>query len=502
MRLYRLLERHGRLKKRMYPWFDEPAVGFPMKYDGWNWDPAEREWVEADVAEVEVEVQVPAYPKPEETPRPARPLDVPGWYWNGRAGVWEERPMPLERVQQEMERPLAPVGAPHEEDPVRVPGWQWSDSMQEWVKVPVSRRDIAEGRERVPEPRYAPRPELSWRVDGWVWSSTQLKWNESPMPLEWVEVEQERGPKPERPPDLGVPIEAKGWTWSIEFKLWVANTFETAKAIFTPPRSLPPGVNLASVFPADPYFEKSVEMARRLVELGRWDILANGDAYFKLVAQTHKLCPAAKYPHLIAEGVFEARAVMHAKRVWLSSQEAWQMRINALAPKAPDYFGTAGAVLLLGTFCALTGYLIGSIMERLAFVDEDHFVLDEPLDSYLLGPDNWMYSRHIGTSLGGQQFYSQCEDIGTEYHRHKRQRGKFGVDVIDFLGGFLETGFQFPYWVKYVWDYWLIEYIGMLESRGEGFYALKKADYNYKTLRPSGWSAPVSEWCQDFHYYL
>ncbi len=480
MRLYRLLERHGQLKKRMYPWFEAPAVGFPMKYDGWNWDPAIREWVEADVGEVEVEVQVPAYPKPDEPPRLAQPLDVLGWHWNGRVEVWEESPMPLKRVQQEMERPLAPVGPPPEADPVRVSGWQWSDPMQEWFECPLTRQETAEGKERVPRPRYAPRPELSWRVDGWVWSSVRKKWEESPMPSEWVEVEQERGPKPERPPDTGVPTKAKGWTWSIEFKLWVADTFETAKAIFTPPRSLPPNVDeemVARLFPSEQ------------------DFISYCDKFMKAGM------PPAERQRVSLILREEVRRLLRAKSAKMN-ESFWKSALGGLSPQLQDKIEVVGIYGVLFILTTITGLVIGNILSRLLTPDTDHFILVAPPNTYLLGPDNWMYSRHIGTSLGGRPFYSECEDIGTEYTRHKRARWSGEPDIIDFLGGFLETGFQFPYWVKYLWSYWLVEYIGVLESAGPNFHKLKKPIYDPAARLPIGWSAPVSEWCKDFHYYL
>ena len=363
-----------------------------MKYDGWNWDPAIREWVETDVGEVEVEVQIPAYPKPDEPPRPAQPLDVPGWYWNGRAGVWEE--------------------------------------------IPLTPQEISEDVERGSMPEYVPGP--------------------------------------------AEPTKAEGWTWSIEFKLWVADTFETAKAIFTPPRSLPPNVTQAMVEGIYPYADISRKATEMFVGMG----MSQHDA------------------HQLGVTVIERLRNMMTAATRGAQAARWQGATRSLAVQMGDKFeviGVYGAIFIITT---VTGLLIGNILSRLLTPDTDYFILVAPPNTYLLGPDWWLYSRHIGTSLGGRPFYSECEIIGTEYTRHKRGRWSGEPDTIDFLGGFLETGFQFPYWVKYLWSYWLVEYIGVLESAGPNFHKLKKPIYDPAARLPIGWSAPVSEWCQDFHYYL
>lgn len=475
-----MLERHGQLKKRMYPWFEAPAVGFPMKYAGWVWDPSEREWVKTSIPMITVEVQVPAYPRPEEPPRPAQPLDVPGWYWNGRAEVWEEAEMPLKRVQQEMERPLAPVGPPGSAQPLDVPGWYWNGRAGVWEEIPLMPQEIAEDVIVGPKPKSKPGEEISWHVDGWVWSSVRERWEESPMPLEWVEVEQERGPKPERPPDTGVPTKAKGWTWSIEFKLWVANVFETAKAIFEPPPTLPPGIRVAGGPPIFPTDAQYIIIFRQLMDGGMtWD---QANMWVDMMRKSWtELALAKQMPALI--------------KLWNEVPE----KIYHDIPSPPFLLGSLVGLYL---FAAGVGTLIGLVLDSWLTPDVGHGILVAPPNTYLLGPDNWMYSRHIGTSLGGRPFYSECEDIGTEYTRHKRARWSGEPDIIDFLGGFLETGYVFPYWVKYLWSHWLVEYVGMLESSGASFYRLKKPDYDPAARLPIGWSAPESEWCQDFHYYL
>lgn len=390
-----------------------------------------------------------------------------------------------------------PAGAP-----VRYNGWVWDPKIGEFVRDQVERINVEVKVPKYPKPTQEPRTEQTLYEPGWYWNGRARVWEEIPLTPQEISEGIERGTKPAWPPGTEVPDTVEGWSWEYETKEWVATIVVGQRIGFEPPRSLPPNVDLATVFPADPYFEVSVRTAEVLVAAGRWDILENGDAYFKLVAQVHKLSPTAKYPHLIAEGVFDARYIMHAKRNWLASQEAWQMRVNALGPKAPDYFGATIGIVFLGIVTALTGYLIGSILERITFPPEGDFTLVEPYRMYLLGPDNWSYSRLIGRTVRGRTYYSSCEDIGTEYVRHKRQRGKFGIDVIDFPGGFVETGYKFPYWIKYTWSHWALQYIGMLESVSTRFYRLKKADVDPHATMRGPWMLPEEDWCGDLHHYL
>lgn len=329
---------------------------------------------------------------------------------------------------------------------------------QNWQRVPLTRREASQGIQPSPMPAYIPV-------------------------------------------EAGI-TEVQGWSWYREQQRWVATIVMGQSIGFTPPRSLPPGVDLASVFPADPYFLLAFETAQKLVETGRWDILQQGDAFFKLVYEVHRLAPDAKYPVSIAEGMFEARYIMHAKRVWLASEEAWRMRISALdtAKFEGAAVGVGAAILFIVT--ALTGFLIGTIMERLTFPEDPEDVFDVPRNNYLVGPDDWRYSKHIGSSRKGIQYYSACEGIGTEYVRFKRGLRKGYIDVIDFPGGFVETGYQFPYWVKYTWSHWQLEYVGMLYSVGAEIYALKEADQDVGVRYMIGFILPAEEWCSDFHYYL
>lgn len=182
----------------MYPFFDAPAAGRPMKYVGWEWDPKAGEWVESRVREIEIEVPVTRYPKPKKPPQPWQPLDVPGWKWNGREGIWEERPMPYEIVWVTPPRPPKPKEWPSRTQPAEVPGWRYSYMYEVWEKIPMEQVQEKVQMERTPMPKYPPGSEQLSVVEGWSWSEARRE--------------------------------------------WVATIVVAEKVGFRPPRSLPPGV--------------------------------------------------------------------------------------------------------------------------------------------------------------------------------------------------------------------------------------------------------------------
>ncbi|GAH45606.1 unnamed protein product [marine sediment metagenome] len=92
--------------------------------------------------------------------------------------------------------------------------------------------------------------------------------------------------------------------------------------------------------------------------------------------------------------------------------------------------------------------------------------------------------------------------IGAEWVRYKRAGKGEKYDIIDFPGGFVEEGFVFPYFVKYTWSHWVLEYVGMLFSVSGNLFALKKADDDWYAGLPAGVTVDYEHWCKDFHYYL
>lgn len=392
MRLYWLNSRVGAKTKGLTPWFRAPVPGAPVRYDGWVWDPAVKEWVKTRISKIEIEVEVPRYPKPLEDPRPAQPIYVPGWYWYGRPQVWSE--------------------------------------------IPLTFQELSDGLERGPMPKYPPGPPGPGEVEGWSWSETTSQ--------------------------------------------WVATILVAEKVGFTPPRSFPPMVDRAAVHLVMSMTEQHAIFIKSLIDMG-------------LTQTEAKRIGSAMvdgFWNMSRSAITKHRAVLYADS-FLPKAVAQSDKLEAL--------GVYGAIIAL---TVIVGLLIGSIMERLAFPEDEFWPQFEPAGTYLMGPDNWVYSRFIGRSAEGQPYYSVCEGIGTEFVRHKRGVSKGDEDIIDFPGGFLETGYAFPWFVKFVWRFWTLEYIGMLEPIGGDWYVLKKGNSDPYARGRVGVIKPRAQWCEDFHWYL
>lgn len=431
-----MISRTGRLKKRLYPWFEPPAAGLPRRYAGWVWDPAEKEWVHAAVEAVTITLDVPKYPMPSHLPRPAQPLYVEGWYWNGRAGVWEETTMPFEDVLVFPERGPMPEAVPSRAQPAEVPGWRFSFTNLVWEEIPMVPYTEMQEKDRGPMPKYIPGPERPSEVEGWSWFADEFK--------------------------------------------WVATIVMAEKVGFTPPRSLPPEVDEAMIFATVPLVEQYQHMYDNLIKSGLEPHQARKVA--TIAGEYMIALMKAKYPELAAKpwsGV--TREVAAAQQVMLQEYKL---------------------IGLLYLVAAITGALIGTILRRLAIPDEDFVQIGGGDNVYLLGPDNWLYSREVATSSSGRRYFSACDGIGAGYSRHKRGHGVGQIDIIDFPGGFVETGYQFPYWIKYTWEYWELAYVGMLASVGADLYVLKVGKYYEETAEVPVSPLLFQQWCSGFRFYL
>lgn len=436
MRLYKLISRVGKRKKRLWPWFDPPAAEAPMKYYGWVWDPEKEDWIKKQVKKVKTVVNEPKYPKPTEKPRPEQTLYEPGWYWNGRSGVWEE--------------------------------------------IPLTPQELSEG--------------------------------------------LERGPKPEWPPGHAYPEDVLGWHWDWEYEEWCAVIYGERITEFEVPQPLPPditeeqvrqlayvGVDLDKIIQVmdqpwlPPVLMTNYELRQLMMMLEKsgYSRLGAAEVLSKYQMLT-KAMPAEQIQKVWSQA---AQSII---RTWRRShqintsvgQRMWAEGVAKHFGMKPDptlrWF--VAAALMWGAACF--GISLGNLLESLVTPEEELCTLKEDKWNYLLGPGNWEYSRLIGRTIRGRTYYSKCMGIGTEYVRHKRQRGKIGYDVIDFPGGFVETGYKFPHYVKYNWSHWALQYIGMLESVSVSFYRLKKADVDpYATMR-GHWMLPVEDWCKGFDWYL
>lgn len=406
--------RVGQKKQRLWPWFEPPAAGAPMKYVGWSWDPALREWIKTEVPEIEVEIQIPAHLMPTEPPKPAQPIYVPGWYWYGRT--------------------------------------------QEWGEIPLTPIEIDQGLVRPPKPEYVPGP--------------------------------------------GQPYEVQGWSWFEEGEYWVATELTAVPVGWRPPPTLPPDVDLSKINFAGPMADLELQMTKWAMAQG----LPWGEAH---AFSKRAMEDFAGWGKNMTKAVYQALMQKYAVSLWdkigyYTTHPPYQPVRVPIAQKYAEQAAGHQATLLavLYAAAALVGITIGVILDGLVTPDVEEFTLTARANTYLLGPEDWKYSRHIDATPERRPIYVECSEIGTEYVRFRRGKGKGWRDIIDFPGGFLEEGYQFPYYVKYVWSYWVLEYVGMLYSILPIFYALKKGDMDLSARFGHGLTLPREEWCANFHWYL
>ena len=432
MRLYSLVSRHGRVKRGFFPWFAPPDPGATMRYHGWRWDPEKREWVQTEVHSISLSYTVEPEPKPTEPPRPFQTDEVEGWEWSEIYEVWEEREMP------------------------KIEKWHYPGELP-WPRKPT----------------WMPSRTLPAEVKGWKYIFERAIWEK----VAYCDVYQEfRPPQPKYPPGPAEETEVLGWSWSWHYKEWLKVMYAEEIVEATPPRTLPPGLTVEALIADDPYFIQEMAAATALARAGNWSALQSGNAFFKLVADVHFKFPHVTDPANIADDIFRAREVMRAKSVWLASEEAWRMRINALAPSLASQILSKGFVPVLMLIFACVGYLIGMFWERALLAHEYDIVHRDKRGAYLFGGDEWSYAGIRAQTKKGVQYYSGCGSIGTRYVRHKRGYGVGQIDTIDFPGGFVEEGWRWGKFVKYTWSYWELEYVGFLTHSTTDLYRLQGSE--------------------------
>lgn len=524
MRLYSLDARVGRRERRLYPWFDPPDPESPEEYYGWRWDPANREWVPTRTEPEKIQIEIQKPPKPAEPPRPAQPLDVPGWYWNGRekewkevpipkqfkyteadrpskpdfvprpeqglvqegwywngrTGRWDEAEMPVEIQYVERARPPEPPGWPSRDQPAEVLGWRYSFMYEVWEKIPMPRVPVEVRKQRPPAPVYPPGQYRPSEVLGWRYSDPDQDWVTMAMPIIEVDVTPERPPKPAIEPRPAGAERVYGWYWNKEVKEWLEVVLAKRVIETELPLTLPPGITEAKVRTVMSMTEQYEIFYANLKALGMTDTEAKriGSAMVDGFWRMGK------------SGVQK----MHAKEFQESIKD-----IAGIARDRVELIQVGAMVVVVGI---VIGAMIGTILRRLTLPDQDYFRLTGGVSTYLIGPDNWEYSRCIGTSASGRRYYSACGGIGTTYVRHFRGHGVGQMDTIDFPGGFLEQGYKLPYYVKYLWSHWDLSYVGMLQSVGKDFYVLKEGKRFATVEGGVADIAPYDEWCPDFRFYL
>lgn len=369
---------------------------------------------------------------------------------------------------------------PAPDAPIKYDGWVWNPELREWVATDVEPITVELKVPRYPQPTEPPVEATPSRVPGWQWSDSMQEWFEVPLTRKEGVEGIIPGPVPTYVPTEGTPTDVEGWSWSERHEAWVATIVMAEKVGFTPPRSLPPNLTQKAVF-----------------DMFSWEQLYLEEVN-AFVGQGYTLEAAKRITRENFDPLFR---MLWAKQA-AANKSAWKMVIEHFG-RDPDFVKETitvyGAAIVLS---AVVGFVIGTILERFTFVDETEFMLPEPLGTYLMGPDDWCYSRNIGASPQGNLYYSKCQGIGTEYSRHMRYTWTGLYDVIDFPGGFVEEGYQFPHWVKYTWSHWKIVYIGMMFSSSDLVHVLKKELISLDERSRRVTVRTFEDWCSDFHWYL
>lgn len=391
MRLYRLISRTGRKKKRLTPWFKPPAAGAPVRYFGWYWDPELKEWLPLDITKLMVTV-------------------------------------PVQDVQM-------PTTMPSRTQPARVPGWEYNFQYNEWMHV-VQAEPVME---------FTP-----------------------PRPLK---------------PDMNMDDVQKAAVYDVD----VRAVIETIRLDWVP---------------ASGFTRTHIDNLIRMLEKSGYSRAAADDIMRQYVKLTAGMDAAGKAEvwKKATDAIFRCWQRTHLVGT-STAQKYWAENVRNQMRDTSQLVGPVAAVAILSLIAAVTGFLLGRMLDLILTPAEDAVTLVEKARTYLMGPDYWYYSRMISRTRKGVPFYSQCEEIGTTYVRLKRGTGAGEIDIIDFPGGFLEEGYVFPYFVKYNWTYWTLSYVGMLSHQGVNWYSLRKGNYDSGGLRP-GSMIPDEEWCAGFHWYL
>jgi len=419
----------------MYPWFEAPAAGSPLKYEGWVWDPTIVDWVAVAVEKIEVHVAPKREPKPEVEPS----------------------------------EPLAD----------RLPGWFWVYSQQEWRKDAHFRSGHYALEPYPPMPTVPPGRVQPQEVDGWKYNWDTFHWEKTTYEQRTIWITDPWPPMPDRAPDIGFPDVAGNWSWDYSSKEWVPITIYAESVEIEPPRTLPPGVDEAALF-----------------EMYSWEQLYLEEVQ-AFVAQGFTLEAAKR----ITRENFDPLLRMIRAKSHAATKNEWNEMAVTLAAREAYLIETIGLYAVLGIIAAVVGVMVGYILQKHILPDPERVFETCKVLTYLLGPEDWIYSRNIGKSVEGSDYFSVCDGIGTDLTRHKRSTWGYEIDNIDFPGGFIESGYQFPYWIKYTWEFWELEYVGFLRSAGPGFYVLKPEAKHSGPFWP-GYMSRQEDWCIDFRYYL
>jgi len=412
-------------------------------------------------------------------PAAGAPQKYAGWIWSPEDNDWLATPMTPFLIHFGYQRAPEPDYIPVRALPYKVPGWQWSDSMQGWYEVPIPGAGHYETGPYPTKPDWVPSTGKPSVVPGWEYNFDGFVWvmNYQDLPQVWIP-----DPHPAEPdwvPTEGTPDRTTDWYWSWRYEKWAMIIKPVPEIEVTPPRSLPPGFVVAGGLVPLPVEEEWERFLRSLLAAGFTP------------AEAGRVSDSMKLFY---------QSVVRAQRTG-TMNEAWRYYINNHLLGLDKTITQIGGAAVVVAVVAAVGFLIGSVLQRILMPSVKRVYMGPAVETYLIEGGGWSYSRAIGTSPKGRQFYSMCGDIGTSLLRFKREKGGGLTDRIDFPGGFVQSGFKFPYYVKYTWDYWDLKFVGVTKAAGSQFYVLRQCHEDTTAFQP-GQMLESDKWCYDFEYYL
>lgn len=429
----------------------------------------------------------------------------------------------IARVGRKRQRMYPFFKAPEAGAPMRYLGWVWKPEIKEWVRVDTEKLKVTLPEREFEKPTEPPKPEQRADVPGWWFNEYMSAWEEIPLlPLEIAEG-MERGTMPLFPPGQAGPSRVPGWYWSEEHGAWLEAITAMPVVEFEVPPSLPPEISMDDIVTAAVYDEEiravlevlrhrfdpvtgltkhSIDNLIRMMEnCGMTEAYARNiiKQYQQLTVGLTSAEKAEVWNHA-SRAIYDNWRKSH--RVGTSmARTYWAERVRRSLGVKPHGFEATYTTVALVFMAAAFGWLIGRLLNKVAFPGDELAISIGGRGAYLLGPGEWCYSKLIGRSAKGRPYYSNCGGIGTAYVRHKRPEYKGGSDIIDFPGGFVEEGHVGAYFVKYTWQYWTLEYVGMSARMGRNWHMLREGNTD-QTPMSLAYVLPEDQWCTDFRWYL
>ena len=304
-------------------------------------------------------------------------------------------PITVQMVHVPKPKPVLPFdpGGPYV-----VLGWEWDVGCQCWEETPVPRSGEYLPYPYPPKPTQLPSRDFPAEVDGWFYDFDKLEWVKGVYIQKYYWQADPHPPMPDYIPGPSGEDRLEDWYWDYELKEWRAIIKPVATLEFTPPRSLPPGMDrerLAIQFPLE---QQYLLFIQKLIEQG----LTPADA--KRIADV--------MGEAILKTVWSQQKAMH--------QGLWQGVTTKVSAEMSNMQEAIAVNVLVPIIAAAVGVFIGYTLQSFVYLDEEYISMSSAVLTYLLGPDEWIYSRNIGQSVLGAHWFSSCENIGMDDFRHKK----------------------------------------------------------------------------------